>query len=204
MCCEMITTISLLNIHNHIVTIFFFCFHWQLNYIYLSFQWWCVSLGLSSSKRNVEGSDIYCFKVWFINIFHIPSLLFHCLLVTMKIQDELESNGSNVSIFILEWLWAHPEFHLPAANDIQICTNRKMICYCITRFISYSIIISINMKRIETNIGIPHFIAFCCTVFHRYCFFFLQKLKVGGNPGVKLALFSQQHLLASCLCVTFW
>ena len=35
---------------------------------------------------------MYSLKAWFINIFHIPSILFHCLLVTMKIQDELESS----------------------------------------------------------------------------------------------------------------
>ena len=38
-------------------------------------------------------------------------------------------------------------------------------------------------KSKQLNTGMPHFLALCFIVLYRYCVFFLNKLKVCGNPA---------------------
>lgn len=55
------------------------------------------------------------------------------------------------------------------------------------------------------NTDISGFIAFRCIALCQDCI--IYKLKVYGNSVLRKAvgaIFSQQHLFTSCLCVTFW
>ena len=53
------------------------------------------------------------------------------------------------------------------------------------------------------NTGLTHFIKLCFIALHRFCIFFLNKLKVCGNCGLSI-IFPKALAHFHVSCVTFW